>query len=252
VCTLTWHDTLDGYEVFFNRDERRARKPAVPPAVRRRGDTRILSPLDGDCGGTWIAVNEHGLTVCLLNGFPAQSPDTAAGDGYTSRGSIPLTAIECASSAEVARTLRACSLDCFRPFVLVAFEPGGVGLTARWSGATLEIDHGRPPLRPLVSSSFFTEEVRSSRIAVFESLQRERAGDTPTELHLAFHRSHRPERGPHSPCMHRADASTVSFSHIEVGGAEVRFRYTASSPCRGLPEAPVVLPTRSAGEPSRS
>ena len=250
MCTLTWHDTPDGYAVFFNRDERRARKPALAPAVRQRRDTRFLSPVDGDGGGTWIAVNEHGLTVCLLNGFPAEPVDTDAGGEYTTRGSIPLTAIECASSADVARTLRARSFDCFRPFVLVTFEPGGGGLTARWCGSALEIEDGRPRQRPLVSSSFFTEEVRNSRIAVFESLQLERPAAPPAELHLAFHRSHRPERGPHSPCMHRPDASTVSFSHIEVGAAEVQFHYTGNSPCRGLPERPVGLLKRSAGSPS--
>jgi hypothetical protein len=249
---LTWHDTSDGYAVFFNRDERSARKPGVAPARRRRGVTRFLSPLDGDRGGTWIAVNEYGLTVCLLNGFPAQSQDLDAAGEFKTRGSIPLTAIECASSAEVARRLRACSLECFRPFVLVTFEPGGAGLTARWSGAMLEIDDGRPPRRPLVSSSFFTEEVRSSRVAVFESLRREQPGQAPTDLHLAFHRSHRPERGPHSPCMHRADASTVSFSHIEVSATEVQFHYTGNSPCRGLPQVPAGVLTRSAAEPSQA
>jgi len=249
---LTWHDKPDGYAVFFNRDERRARKPGLPPAMRRTGNTRFLSPLDGNCGGTWIAVNQHGLTVCLLNGFPANGLDADAGGEYTTRGSIPLTAIECASSAEVARTLRARSLGSFRPFVLVTFEPGEQGLTARWSGADLEIDDGRPQRPPLVSSSFFTEEVRHSRVAVFESLRHERSGDDPSELHLEFHRSHRPERGPHSPCMHRADASTVSFSHIEVDAAQVRFHYTGDSPCRGLPGSPVAMLTRSAGEPSRT
>jgi hypothetical protein len=239
VCTLSWLDTSDGYQLFFNRDERRERGPEVPAALRRRGRTRFVAPLDGDFGGTWIAVNEHGLSVCLLNGFPAHG--AATGDPrreYTSRGSLPLSLIELDCCTDISRNLLDRDLAPFRPFVLVAFAPGGAGLTARWSGAGLDIEDQRPAEQPLVSSSFYTEQVRASRVAVFRELVSWAAHADPAAGHLAFHASHLPERGPHSPCMHRPDASTVSFSRIEVRDREVAFHYTPRSPCRGLPAEP--------------
>jgi hypothetical protein len=97
----------------------------------------------------------------------------------------------------------------------------------------------RPTEHPLVSSSFFTEEVRTSRVAVFRELNRE--GGVPLSAHLAFHRSHLPDRGPHSPCMHREDASTVSFSRVDVDAGAVRLHYVPHAPCRGLPEGPAAV-----------
>ena len=78
VCTLSWFDAPDGYHLFFNRDERRTRRAEIPPAVRCRGSVRFIAPLDGDFGGTWIAANESGLTLCLLNGFGDSDGDERA------------------------------------------------------------------------------------------------------------------------------------------------------------------------------
>jgi len=239
---LTWHDEPGGYRMFFNRDERRERKPATPPAVLRRGDTRFVAPLDGDFGGTWIAVNEFGLSVCLLNGFPpAGAVAVRDRSDYTSRGHLTLTLIESPTAARVAGRLREIELEPYRPFVLFVIEPGAGGVLAEWSGSSLQISDGRPPRQPIVSSSFFTEEVRRNRVAVFGRL-RERSGAlSPQALHLKYHRSHLPDRGPHSPCMHRPDASTVSFAHIHVTETAVCFDYVPGSPCLDLPHDP---PTR--------
>ena len=44
MCTLSWIRQLDGYHVFFNRDERRTRAAGLPPEPGERG------------GVTWLAV----------------------------------------------------------------------------------------------------------------------------------------------------------------------------------------------------
>ncbi|MBI4909752.1 MAG: hypothetical protein HY820_39405, partial [Acidobacteria bacterium] len=65
---MSWlHDT-DGYQVLCNRDEKKTRRKALPPVVNTRQGVRYIAPADGDHGGTWIAVNDRGLTLCLLNG----------------------------------------------------------------------------------------------------------------------------------------------------------------------------------------
>ena len=60
------------------------------------------------------------------------------------------------------------------------------------------------------------------------------------ERHRAYHRSHHPERGPYSPCMHRPDAKTVSYSEVTVSDEQVCFRYRPLSPCADGTEASTI------------
>ena len=71
MCTVTWIRPLEaeGYDLLFNRDESLTRGPELGPEPSRQGGTTFLAPRDSDQGGTWLAVNDHGLTVCLLNGY---------------------------------------------------------------------------------------------------------------------------------------------------------------------------------------
>ncbi len=83
MCTVSWLFSGDsGYDVFFNRDESRERKPALRPEIRESGAVRFVAPTDGDFGGTWLAVNERGVTVGVLNRYGDDVPERE----YTSRG----------------------------------------------------------------------------------------------------------------------------------------------------------------------
>ncbi len=240
---MTWLHDSHGYQVFFNRDERKTRRPGMRPSIHETGPTRFVAPIDGDFGGTWIAANEHGLTLCLLNGFADETVTAPSVDAeYTSRGLLPATLARCETLDQVGIGLQDSNLPRFRPFILVAFDPFGAGSVAHWSGSDLERLAGLPP-QPLVSSSFYTEEVRKNRTSVFRRLAAE--ADGTSEGHLKFHESHDPAAGPYSACMHRPDADTVSFSWIGVDPHEVRFRYAPHSPCQGRPSnAGVVLRRR--------
>jgi uncharacterized protein with NRDE domain len=82
--------------VAANRDERLDR-PAEPMAVLREGSPRILGGRDLLAGGTWLAVNEHGVVAGLTN-----SPALAGRDPTRrSRGELPL-ALASHGSAELA------------------------------------------------------------------------------------------------------------------------------------------------------
>src|SRR5258706_2502276 len=85
MCTATWILEDGGYEVFFNRDELRTRKPALPPGVKERDGVRILAPEDGDAGGTWLGANEHGVSVGVANG-----PRETSARPFRSRGLLVL------------------------------------------------------------------------------------------------------------------------------------------------------------------
>src|SRR6266487_3365185 len=68
MCTVSWVQTPEGYHLLCNRDERRSRAVALPPRIQARGWVRFIAPVDPDSGGTWIAVNEFGVSACVLNG----------------------------------------------------------------------------------------------------------------------------------------------------------------------------------------
>jgi uncharacterized protein with NRDE domain len=71
--------------VAANRDERYER-PAVAITVLRERAPRILGGRDLQAGGTWLAVNEHGLVAGLTN-----TPSPAGRDpAKRSRGELPL------------------------------------------------------------------------------------------------------------------------------------------------------------------
>jgi hypothetical protein len=242
MCTMTWIHEPERYQVFFNRDEHRNRKPARSPAVRRAGRVRFIAPLDGDFGGSWIGANQLGVTLCLLNGYGHPADDqTAPATGFTSRGLLLTSLIDGTSSTAIVERVAKLDLSRFRSFLLTAIDPSGEDLLATWKGGALAVEELADSHLPLVSSSFDTDEVRASRAELFEAMRREARGD-PTELHLAFHESHRPAAGPRSTCMHRPEAQTVSFSWIQVAPRRILFHYSPHSPCKGRPgPLPVVL-----------
>ena len=51
------------------------------PAASERGGVRYIAPVDSDCGGTWIAANEFGVSVCLLNRGNGHGPLAAESRG---------------------------------------------------------------------------------------------------------------------------------------------------------------------------
>ncbi len=247
MCTLTWIDHPAGYELFFNRDERRTRLPALPPALRVLGATRVVAPVDGDHGGTWLAVNEWGVAIALLNGAaPLGASEPAS--GFTSRGLLVQALAASHSTDEALGRLERIDLLRFRPFVLVLLDPLGARRLAAWRAGTLSVDPHRTAEQPIVSSSFASAEVGRARRRRFDELLASGSASDRRALHLAYHRDHAPVAGPRSVCMHRADAQTVSFSQVEVDASAIRYAYTPRSPCLGLPDAPpVVLARRASG-----
>ena len=86
MCTLTLVPRSDGYVLAMNRDEKITRDPGSIPEGHEFGGTRVLCPGDG-AGGTWIATNEHGIAMALLNwNVPLASPDVAR--QWLSRGQL--------------------------------------------------------------------------------------------------------------------------------------------------------------------
>jgi hypothetical protein len=234
MCTLSWLPGPDGYTLCFNRDERLTRAPAVPPAPHHSHGIQFLAPLDGDFGGTWLGVNEFGLCLSMLNRYSSagyQHPDQPR-----SRGLLILDLIIHGTAREALTALEARDLEPFPPFSLVVVEPGLPARLACWDGRSLTAATHRAPGLVLTSSSVTEPEVAASRKATFASVERI---TEDTLVHL--HRSHVPERGRRSICMHREDAETQSFSMIAVGGDAIQLMHVPDAPCRGNPLPPLAL-----------
>lgn len=240
MCTVSWRFQDGGYELFCNRDETRARALASPPRRCDQNGVAYLSPKDGDAGGTWVAANELGLAVCLLNRYP-----DPLGGTFTSRGWLVRELAEEGTVDEVLSRLLQLEDGAgqdrlghdnlgpfYRPFTLLALQPEVPPLVVAWDGQRLLPQVGAA-VPPLSSSSFDPSGIGEIRRQLWlEILGSEVPGRQPsTEGLMAFHRSHVPERGPLSPCMHRDDARTVSMTRVRVTRSAVEMAYADGPPC---------------------
>jgi hypothetical protein len=187
---------------------------------------RFLAPIDGDFGGTWIAVNELGLSLALLNrglGSPAQ----------LSRGLLVMNLIGAPTLPDVTERFAASDLSDFAAFTLLGLAPGRPAVLFNWNGREPTFIADADEYMPLVSSSVDSAGCAAQRRSALESIRAKSPQLHPGAL-LAFHRSHSPAPSAHSVCMHRDDAQTVSFTWVTVDGAGANMYYSPGSPCRSL------------------
>jgi hypothetical protein len=240
MCTVSWLHEPGEYQLFCNRDEKLTRRQALPPRLLFSESTACIAPIDSDHGGTWIGVNEYGIALCLLNGAAARGP--------LSRGLIIPRVIGASTGREAARRLASMNLPQFSPFTLVILEPDREATVIVWDAKNLRTVPDAESCMPLVSSSVNLETVRRHRRREFDRRVRI-AGSVSAALLHDFHHWH---DGAMSPCMHRADAQTVSFTRLRVSHTSVQLTYTAGAPCQAGPTLSVrtrsqCLPRRQAG-----
>lgn len=223
MCTVSWLHEDDGYRLLCNRDEKRDRLPALEPHGETRRGVRFLAPIDGERGGTWLCVNEYGLGLCLLNGACLSGLVESSGTGR-SRGEVPLALADARTTHQACARLADIELSAYAPFTLAIAQPGKPVAVAEWDGQRLTVMLDGDSFVPLISSSVDQAGVRAARQAEFAR----------TSGLENFHRSHGDGPSAYSPCMHRADAETVSWSEIHVTANHVRLVYSDGPPCRGM------------------
>ena len=225
MCTVSWLRATDGYELLFNRDELKSRGEALPPRLATTSGVRWMGPVDPDAGGTWIAANEHGLTVGVLNGSRAAESDRSE---WTSRGLLAPDLAVHADAASVAAALRTFDLEAYRAFRLLAISPVAPAIVVEWDRRRLVVDEAAEGRIPLVSSAFDESEVGRARRAEFARITGGRA--LTLERLLQFHGS--TEGGPSafSVAMERPEASTRSLTRVTVTAEEIVMRYHPGRP----------------------
>lgn len=245
MCTLTWRCLENGsYRLLFNRDELKTRKQAEPPSLHQaENGVQYLAPIDTDAGGTWLATNSLGVTVCLLNDYRAPEPSIPA-EQIRSRGEVVSRLAGCSGADCVRRELEQLDLNKYRGFRVVVFA--GEVRKWRWDTMTLFELGGDEIRAPITSSSYDEVNVQKTRAAFFNSLE---DSDDLTKL-LHFHSAHIDDDqcevsgepvAVSSVCMHRQHSKTVSQCLVSVDANAVSITYTDGAPCTQLPNAPVYL-----------
>lgn len=227
MCTVSWFNTSTGYELFFNRDEQRSRSDALTPQRFQKNNVDYIMPIDPAGGGSWISLNNNGISLCLLNYYQGETAPSNA----LSRGLLIKKLAPCEHINSIQEVLSNIELSCFAAFTLLVFHASGSvenkGVYGfRWNGRVFKSIN---PSSPMISSSVDADNVIEHRLSVYKELTN--SGVNRQTLNQ-FHQHHHSKLGHRSPCMHRQDAQTVSFTHIIVSNQNNSLRYFPGSPCQ--------------------
>ena len=225
MCTLTWFKHSEGYELFFNRDESVLRKRALLPTISEQAGISYIAPTDADEGGTWIATNQMGHTVCLLNHYQFEQIKTYK--NWISRGALVRDFADTESLQQAEARFCAMDLHDYRAFRMFIIEPAGGNLLLVWDGHSQRVESD--VTQPKSSSSVDAQHVKTIRKNNFQELGLR--SSLNHEDYINFHSSHYPNPSKESVCMHRAEAQTVSLSHISVSRNTASFAYMDGPPC---------------------
>lgn len=230
--------------IAANRDEMYQR-PADPMTVLHATQPRILGGRDELAGGTWLAVNEHGVVAGLTN-----QPTGARNPAKRSRGELPL-AFAAYPDARTAVTEVCARLDpaAYNPcWMLVGDRHAlfSVDVSGGHRAGVEELPPGRYVLEnaPLRQPSAKQQRV-AGLVAALDGAGLDGAGRVEAGL-AAVLRDHQPATGPEAAgpgdwarpaelsaaCVHTERYGTRSAMIVSVGQAgEPRVSVAAGPPC---------------------
>jgi uncharacterized protein with NRDE domain len=200
--------------VAANRDEFYGRPTEVMTVLRERGP-RILGGRDLVAGGTWLAVNSHGLVAGLTNQPSAGGRD----DTRRSRGQLPL-AFAAYPDAATAVTRVCAGLDPsdYNPCWLLVGDRHAlfsVGLTGGRHPVVRQLPPGTYVLEnvPLLADSAKARQVAgmvAAGITRATELGGASAADAAEQALAAVLRDHRPAAGPPEPTASTAGQTSAA------------------------------------------
>ena len=213
----------------MNRDESLRRPVAALPEVHVNYGRFSVFPSEST-GGTWIGLNDSGLCLALINWYavPAR-PESQA----ISRGIVVKTALTARNIDESHAALSMLPLNRMPPFrvIAIAFQERAV-TEFRWDQNAL-----LPKRKDWIANHWFSsglnEPIAQAKRAevCLQEWKRPNAGGLLWLREL--HKSHLPEPGAFSICMHREDAGTVSYTEIVIEDLLGVMRYHPGPLCNG-------------------
>lgn len=232
MCTVTivpFGDSTRGFRMACNRDESHDRAPAYPPIKSEADGVRYIMPVDPISRGTWVAVNEHGLALTVLN---YNLPDPPTGRDK-SRGDVIPSLLSATTIKEVVSRLSSIDRERMMPFRLVGCDGESVMLWRSTEPAEkVEISVWDDEPVMWTSSGLGDHLVEQPRREVFDTLFGENIPLSFAEYQHEFHCHQWPDQQHLSVCMHREDARTVSYTTVEVSDAHIKLAYHADRPDR--------------------
>ena len=230
MCTVSFIPTSKGFLLGMNRDEQRVRAKALPPDIHECGSLSALYPSEPS-GGTWIGLNETGLTIALINWY---SKPQLTGRPAFSRGEIipKLLTTRTLQNAEI--LLRDLPLSKLNPFRLIVVSAKEQSIHEFRSDA-VSLDKALCSWKKTYwfSSGYDEPEAMRQRGMICEKETYHPDTYSPIQLRK-LHRSHAPDKGAFSICMHRDDATTVSYSEVVFEGKSFTISYLEGTPCNSL------------------
>ena len=229
MCTLSVITHSDGYLLAMNRDERIARGAGKPPQIHHRSATMAAYPGDG-AGGTWIAANEHGTTLALLNRSDVV-PVPCDRNQPRSRGEIIPALASAPSLTGLQAAFGTLNLHGIRPFRFVGVFPSEQTI-AEWGWDSAQLTFQTRGWNSLhwFSSSLSDRQAGRLRGAACRDAQQE--PDAGSALWLRrLHASHAAGPGPFSLCVHRVDVKTLSYTEVVVTPGQIRMKHFRGRPC---------------------
>lgn len=246
MCTVSFVPKSHGFYLAMNRDEKRDRPAALIPTVVEIEGRRAVFPYE-PTGGTWVSVNDGGVCLALINWHQIQRKPK---NDTVSRALVVRELAGESRTDEIAASVTKLPLRKLRPFRLIAVAPGeGRVIEWRWNLQRLTRCDHRWQRQHWFSSGFDEHRAEVERAKICASYvaggddpgRREnsgrgnRAGVVAAGYSLKqlrdLHRSHAPNRGPFSICMHRVNAATVSYTEISVTKNSASMRYASGPPC---------------------
>jgi hypothetical protein len=224
MCTVTFSPRKSGYALAMNRDEKLTRVAALPPSKKIINGVGVVAPSEPG-GGTWIALNDFSITFALINWY---SVAARVQKNQISRGEI-IKAVGVASASDLAdKILENYPLRKTNPFRLIGIFPARKEIVEwQWDLKKLARKKHRWQLQQWISSGFDEATAQRVRGQTFRAALKQKSAGSLDWLRR-LHRSHAPEAGPFSICMHRADAETVSYTEVAVSARRAAMRYLAA------------------------
>jgi hypothetical protein len=227
MCSAAWTFHDDGYEIVFNRDEQWTRVPSADPKLETQHPVPGLCARDPAGGGSWLFVNDAGITFALMNAYAHTVGNPFA---TTSRGRLPLLAGRVTQSSEIESIISQVEWTQHAPCYLLTWSPSGF-TSHLWTGQDLQ--KLTPPQRDfMTTSSVRTESICRARVRRFDEL----IGHPLLEIMSDDY-----EAEPAAAIfLKRSDAGTVSQSQVQVTEAGISLAVQRS----GEPKLQVSTPRR--------
>jgi hypothetical protein len=181
----------------------------------------VISPVDSESLGTWVAASAAGLVFVLLNFNRDEA--IARHVPTTSRGHVIPALVGAYDYDEASSRLGALDVGRFGPFRLVITDGLALGI-GQWNGTRLVRADSRLTQPAVLSSSSLGDDlVELPRRTLFEDLLAQEVN--PWRAQDRLHRHAWPDRRHLSVLMSRATARTVSRTVVETDRDMAAMRY---------------------------